>query len=337
MKTISSILAILSLSFTGFGQTQLDTFKCTFSNTPVIIDGQASEECWENSEWHAMDQVWIPFNTQMKPGDFEGRFKLAWDMDYLYVLVEVVDDLLSDDHPDPFQNWWDDDCVEIFIDEDRSMGYHELSCNAFAYHVSLSYDALDMDALGRGVNYKDNLEVKMDTNGANTYLWELAIKMYDASFTPGNPEASRVYLEKDKLMGFAIAYCDNDETTSRENFIGSMVMTAAHNNDMYKNADYFGPILLTAPESTVRTGKDQSNPGVRIYPLPASKQILVESPSASQNFQYLSILNLDGQVLIERTLSESTQTVNIELLSPGIYLLQLHGPKGSYTQRIVKE
>ncbi len=337
MKLLSFFVVTFFSTCMTFGQTQQDTIRCEITDIPVTVDGEATEECWEKAEWHAIDQVLIPYNTQMKTGDFEGWFKVAWDTQYLYLLVEVVDDSLSDDHADPYQNWWDDDCVEIFIDENRSGGDHERNCNAFAYHVSLTYDALDLNASGGGVNYKDNIRVKMDTIGTDTYLWEFAIKMYDASFLPGNPEPARVYLEKDKLMGFAIAYCDNDETTSRENFIGSMVMTAAHYNDMYKNADYFGPMLLTAPESTV--GTTRKNPGfnVRIYPVPAQNQVMVETFPGPQRFQSASISDLSGQIVGRFNITGSLQTVEIKNLSPGIYLLQLHGPLGSHNQLIVKE
>ena len=307
------------------------------TDIPVSIDGKATEECWENAEWHAIDQVWIPYNTNMKPGDFEGRFKMAWDREYLYLLVEVVDDSLSDDHSDPYTNWWDDDCLEIFIDEDRSMGNHERSCNAFAYHVSLTYDALDLNSSGNGVNYKDNLEVVMDTLDKNTYLWELAVKMYDASFILSNPESSRVYLEKDKLMGFAIAYCDNDETTSRENFIGSMYMTASHYNDMYKNADYFGPLRLRAPESTLTAPKKNSDSFMHVYPVPAKHQIMVETSGAGQSLQSVTISSLTGQVIKKFTVTGSSFSLDIKQLHPGFYLLQVHGSQGSHTQLIVKE
>ena len=194
MKT-TSIIILLSFSFYFAAcQTMQDTIFNYFTETPVVIDGQATEDCWANAEWHAIDQMWIPYGASLSADDFEGKFKVSWDTDYLYVLVEVVDDSLSDDHSDPLQNWWDDDCLEIFIDENRSMGDHERNTNAFAYHVSLFFDAIDLNSSGSGVNYKDNLDVDMDTIGTNTYLWELAIKMYSSTFNISNPEASRVYL-----------------------------------------------------------------------------------------------------------------------------------------------
>ena len=147
-----------------------DTIFAYKARVPVLIDGSANDECWGEATWKPVDQVWIPYGAKMTQGDFQGRFKVSWDRSYLYLLVEVIDDMLSDDHPVPTQNWWDDDCVEVFIDEDRSGGNHERNNNAFAYHVSLFYDAIDLDANGNGVNYKNNLQVVMDTTGDNTYL-----------------------------------------------------------------------------------------------------------------------------------------------------------------------
>ena len=184
----------LFIFFAGmvFSQTQKDTIFNYKAKTPVTVDGQATEECWANAAWHKIDQIWIPYGAKMKAGDFAGRFKVSWDELYLYVLVEVVDDSLSDDYSNPLQNWWDDDCLEIFIDENRSKGDHERNCNAFAYHVSLIYDAIDLNSSGSGINYKNNIRVDMDTIGTDTYLWEFAIKNYDAAFNVNNPENSRL-------------------------------------------------------------------------------------------------------------------------------------------------
>jgi hypothetical protein len=228
----------LLLSTEAFCQTQKDTIYAVKSEVPVIIDGSDEDACWGEAVWKPIDQVWLPtLGAKMAAGDFEGKYKVAWDSLYLYVLIQVVDDMISDDHPNPLQNWWDDDCVEVFIDENRSKGYHEKNNNAFAYHVSTKYDAIDMDLTGKGVNYKDHVKVVMDTIGDHTYLWEMEFKIYDATFNLSNPEASRVKLFPNKLMGFSIAYCDNDQTTSRENYNGYMEMTEATKNDNYNKAD----------------------------------------------------------------------------------------------------
>lgn len=318
-------------------QTQNDTLFCYRAETPVVIDGQATETCWAKADWHNIDQVWIPYNASMKQGDFEGRFKVAWDREFLYVLVEVEDDMLSDDHSNPLEHWWDDDCLEIFIDENRSMGNHERNNNAFAYHVSLFYDAVDLDAQGKGVNYKDNIEVDMDTIGVNTYLWELAIKNYDETFNLQNPEASRVYLSHNKLMGFAIAYCDNDETTSRENFIGSMKMTAAHNNDMYKNADYFGPLLLI-DSAMVSDAKSISGLNqIKVYPVPANQKLTIEISGKNVQQNELTILQLNGQAIRKEIFCDNKYAVDIENLKAGMYILQIRAGNQIFIQKFIRQ
>ena len=80
----------------------------------ITIDGKADEHIWSKPTWHPMDQRWLgqPYTAE----DFEGQYKLCWSEDALYLLVEIKDDVLFDQYKDPLQLWWDDDCVEVFID-----------------------------------------------------------------------------------------------------------------------------------------------------------------------------------------------------------------------------
>lgn len=338
---MARILTFISIAFfisgSVFGQTQKDTIFCYQAKTPVNIDGQATEECWANAEWHAIDQVWIPWAAKMKEGDFAGRFKVAWDESYLYVLAEVVDDSLSDDHSNPLQNYWDDDCIEVFIDENRSKGVHERNCNAFAYHVSLTFDAVDLSSTGAGVNYKNNLKVDMDTIGAKTYLWEFAFKNYNANFNISNPESSRVYLTSGKKMGFTIAYCDNDETTSRENFIGSMVMTQSTANDMYKNADHFGLMILSDSQNVTSALSNQIKEEIKIYPVPARNFINIETSFISQENCSVSISSITGQLVKTETFIGNTHSINIENIKDGLYLVKVVQGNNSVSRMISKK
>jgi len=337
IRFITTFALFILFAGSVFSQTQKDTIFNYKAKTPVIIDGQATEECWVNAAWHNIDQVWIPWNAKMKAGDFAGRFKVSWDELYLYVLVEVVDDSLSDDYSNPLQNWWDDDCLEIFIDENRSKGDHERNCNAFAYHVSLIYDAIDLNSSGSGVNYKNNIKVDMDTIGADTYLWEFAIKNYDAAFNISNPEASRVKLTPGKKMGFAIAYCDNDETKARENFIGSMVMAATTANDMYKNADHFGLMILSDSQNITNSSTNQFESKIKIYPVPAQTFLNIETSTVSQKISSVSILSITGQLIKTETFTERNHAVNIEDLEAGLYVVKVVQGNNSVSKIISKQ
>lgn len=326
-------------SSNSFCQTQKDTIYAAKSIVPIVIDGSANDACWAEAEWKPINQVWIPYAATMAKGDFEGKYKTAWDGSYLYVLVEVIDDMLSDDHLIPTQNWWDDDCLEVMIDEDRSKGNHERNNNAFAYHISLKYDAIDLDASGNGVNYRNNIIVKMDTIGVNTYLWEIAIKVYDASFTLNNPEASRVQLTTNKLMGFTIAYCDNDKTTSRENFIGSMYMTAATANDNYITANYFGSMLLVDKLRTSGSnpGKIYSKKLFSAFPNPAINKVILEKMNNSSERMLLEIRSATGALLKTMALENSHQTIDIDDLTPGVYLFTVSSDRNFQSEKIVKQ
>jgi len=314
-------------------QTQKDTIYTYFSKTPVVVDGSDADGCWSKAEWHAIDQVWIPYNAKINSSDFTGRYKAAWDTDYLYLLVEITDDMLSDDHSNPLQNWWDDDCVELFIDEDRSKGDHEKNNNAFAYHVSTKYDAIDQNSSGGGVNYKSNLAVVMDTIDTNLYMWEFAIKMYNKNFTTSNPEASRVKLTPNKLMGFSIAYCDNDQGTARENFIGSMIMTSATANDNYKTANYFGSMLLVDPNGEWVSVKDIQKKRFSVYPNPASNNLTISNAKNAQ----LEICTSNGRIVRTEQLIDEKETIEIGDLPKGLYLLKLSDKNGTQYELIMKQ
>lgn len=338
MKILITLAIVMVFAGSVLSQTQNDTLFCYYTKTPVIIDGQATEACWAKAEWNEIDQVWIPWSAKMKDGDFSGKFKVAWDEDFLYVLVEVVDDSLSDDHSNPLENWWDDDCLEVFIDENRSKGDHERNCNAFAYHVSLFYDAVDLDSKGNGINYKNNVTVDMDTIGVDTYLWEFAFKNYDASFAINNSEKSRVKLSHNKKMGLALAYCDNDEAKSRENFIGSMVMTQKTANDMYKNADHFGLMILLDPDSlTTNTVSEKMEMGIKIYPVPAQNYLIIENSTAKQGLVSVSISTITGQIIKTETFAENKHSININDLDARMYLVKVRQEANSFSKIILKQ
>ena len=331
-----SILSIFSIA--SFSQTQKDTIFAVEALTPVVIDGSASDACWAKAEWKPINQVWIPYNAKMAAGDFEGKYKVAWDGSYLYLLVEIVDDMISDDYTNPLQNWWEDDCLEIFLDENRSMKDHLNNNNAFAYHISTKYDAIDLNASGGGVNYKNNIKVVMDTIADHTYLWEVAIKVYDASFSLANPEASRVTLTPKKLMGLTVAYCDNDQTTKRENFIGSMYMTSATANDNYITANYFGSLLLKANQNgtSASEGKFISRKLVNLYPNPVQNQIRIERLNSASDKMIVEIHSMTGALVKSQSVNGMNEMLEISDLRAGIYILTILSDQYKQTERIIK-
>jgi len=205
-----------------------------------VIDGLADDICWQNATWYPINQVWL--GKEYSKDDFEGRYKLAWTNEKLYLLAQIVDDTLIDIHADSFDQYWDDDCLEIFLDEDHSGGKHQFSHNAFAYHIGLDGKVVDFSPAQKPAFYNEHLQVKRTQNG-KTSTWEVEIALYDDHYQDGKDNKA-VALFESKKIGFAIAYCDNDFSAERENFIGSVRVDGQDKNQGYLNASIFGTLIL---------------------------------------------------------------------------------------------
>lgn len=206
----------------------------------ITIDGHADEVIWQTEPWFNIDQLWLgqPYDST----DFNGRYKLTWKDDALYALVEIHDDTLYDQYSDPLKLWWDDDCVEVFIDEDNSGGEHQYNHNAFAYHVALDGNVVDIAPDEIPTLYNDHVISKRTTVG-NISLWEMKIKLFDDTFIDGQQNKPKT-LKANKKIGFAMAYCDNDSSKERENFIGSIFVPGKDKNQGWINANIFGTLQL---------------------------------------------------------------------------------------------
>ena len=57
------------------------------TTSPVLIDGCSKDSIWVKTNWYDMNYKWI--GEAADSIDYFGKFKLAWDSQYLYILVEV--------------------------------------------------------------------------------------------------------------------------------------------------------------------------------------------------------------------------------------------------------
>lgn len=206
-----------------------------------LLDGKADDEVWQQTEWNAIDQTWI--GAQPGPDDFSGRYKTCWDENNLYVLAEILDDTLIDIHPDGLLKYWDDDCLEVFIDADASGGNHQYNYNAFAYHIALDGKVVDIRPDSAFAYFNEHCTSRRLTIG-KTSTWELAIKIYDGNRYEDGGDNIPQMLKAGKEMGFAVAYCDNDNSPERENFMGSVVVGGTDKNQGWIDAGIFGLLNL---------------------------------------------------------------------------------------------
>ncbi|GAA6185202.1 CBM9 family sugar-binding protein [Aliiglaciecola sp. NS0011-25] len=239
---LSTIVLFFSLIFSG----RVSAIDVVATATPPIIDGENNEAQWQKAKWLPIDQVIMggPLSKQ----DFQGQYRLLWDANKLYLQVEIVDDRLVDFNADPLDKYWDDDTLEIFLDEDASGGNHQYSYNAFAYHIALDNQVVDITPERTFALFNDHIESrwKRDVNAPHKIIWEAAISLYSDDFDPTKSN-SPVSLTAGKKVGFMLAYCDNDNSEVREHFIGSKDVEAVNGdkNRGWIDASVFDTLILS--------------------------------------------------------------------------------------------
>ena len=217
-------------------------YRAPKASIAPTIDGVADESIWQQAPWRELTQRWL--GPEYTAEDFEGRYKVVWTPDKLYILGEFTDDILIDTHRDPLLQYWDDDCLEIFLDEDFSGGDHQFNHNAFAYHMSLDNQAIDIGTDKQARNYSHHVESRWKQQD-NKIVWELAIDIYTDAYVDGSDSNKPITLSAGKVMGLMIAYCDNDGSELRENFIGSELVADGPKDRGWIDAGLFGALVLT--------------------------------------------------------------------------------------------
>lgn len=212
----------------------------TYIEEAPTLDGRAIENFWNTIEWAPIDQNWIggPYDHD----DFNGKYKIAWNEDGLYLLLEIVDDSLHQQTKDPLKLWWNDDCVLLYVDEDNSGGLHQFNHNAFTYHVALDGNVADLGEGKKPKLYNDHIISAHKTEGTTTH-WELKVKVFPSTYHDES-DIKPVVLTEDKRIGFALAYADNDQSPERENLIGSVFISGEDKNQGWIDANIFGTIQL---------------------------------------------------------------------------------------------
>ncbi|MBB1439036.1 CBM9 family sugar-binding protein [Shewanella sp. SG41-4] len=228
-----------------FSSPTLFAMDVDYTATPIKIDGVA-DVAWQQAKWQAMPYLMdgvLPDSAS----DFSGKYKLLWDEHYLYLQAEITDDVLLDTHADPAVNYWDDDTLEIFIDSDASGGDHQFNHSAFAYHIGLDNQAADYGPDKQAHLYTSHLKSRWQRSSEAPYnmIWEVAIKLYPNDFKEDQQDKP-LLLTPNKVIGFMLAYCDNDGSPVREHFMGSHEITPVNGdkNRGFIDASVFGKITL---------------------------------------------------------------------------------------------
>ena len=206
-----------------------DDFVAYFVETPPTIDGNGNDPAWAKARWQPMKYQWMyegSLSKALNAADFSGRFKAVWTAERLYILAEIIDDTISVTRNQTFGTGYDnaheDDCLEMFIDEDASGGRRHSANNGnnfFTYHMGymdgnhFAADYVGSDgAGGAGASTNNSADLALRVQNSiilrnvhlnyvinknrttNTDTWETEMKVYDKTYplakTPGMPSSN---------------------------------------------------------------------------------------------------------------------------------------------------
>ncbi len=355
---------------------QDDTVLVYETAVPPIVDANGQDACWQSCKWQPIDQVWIDYGTTVPANDFSGRFKVTWSSatNLLYILVEIVDDVFVDGYvynrnPSLGGGYPDYDIVEVFIDQNKSGGLHVFDGtgataqqwgsnaeNAFSYHIAANLRADGQPTSTKVVcdlagaswsqyhipNYADHLPQFAMVKSGDKYYWEFSLQVYSDAYQPDRPADARVLLKAGDLMGFSMAYCDNDDAhespKKRDHFFGSVWVPAAAFNDHWMNAGGFGAIRLMKQTSGVKSTRQIKETEWSVYPNP-SRGVLHFQPNRPGD--QITVYNVLGQRVLEAgsVRAQGANLLSVDHLPSGVYLVQLESGDQIMTRKIsvVKE
>jgi len=304
--------------------------------SPPVIDGLDTDSCWDDAEWIPLKYDWFEEAGQKRdetydPDEFSGRFKVVWADDKLFVLVEITDDVLNDDIEDPLIEYWEEDCLEIFVDENLSRESMYCNHNALAYHMAInSIDAIDINNTDcKPFHLNDFIKFVMKEKTDNIYIWEAEIPVYTDAFSPDNNSNETGDLFEDKQIGFSVAYCE-DDGSGRENFFGSVTGGFMSSGD----EAVLGTLQLKGPVE--QTKIDWSNQLKSKWAVSSSINrgiLTLILPTGFPQKSTLYIKSVTGSVSYSREIwIDNIVNIDVSSIPGGLYLLQFDGASKELSQ-----
>ncbi|MFP4058922.1 MAG: PKD domain-containing protein [Bacteroidales bacterium] len=165
-------------------------FNISHKEDEIIIDGVINETTWNNLNAYDINRH-VGGNIDDEY-DLSGTYKITWDEDNLYILIEAYDETMFSD---PELNPWESDNIELFFDwNNAKTPYFEDD----DYQMRIVWDLPELNCMPGNTNYA------FTSNPTNDgYICEMAIPWNDFELF-GAGEGME--------FGFDVQLTDNDGT-----------------------------------------------------------------------------------------------------------------------------
>ncbi|TPN84649.1 sugar-binding protein [Aquimarina algicola] len=275
-------------------------------NMGITIDGSDSD--WSQNSYSLSNKI---LGNVTSDDDLSAKFKAQWDSEYLYILVDVSDDILKNDSEKPHQ----DDSVEIYIDGDNSKNSsydqndHQL---VFEYNNQTVYHYPKNQQNPTGITFAQ-------TTTDSGYMIETKIAW---SFIGIDPSINN-------KLGLDIHINDDDNGGDRDR----KTSWNAKNDIAWKDTSVFGSLKLDDCNSSKVVSKTSFN----IFPNPTKENLHIVLPNELKEKYLLKIHNINGALIETKWIKEKNFIIDIHELPSNLYFISITGKKHSFKAKFFKE
>ncbi|NQX44382.1 endo-1,4-beta-xylanase [Paenibacillus tritici] len=263
----------------------------------VKIDGQMEPE-WEKAK---------PFQVKMSaaPNSATAEARSMWSGDSLYLIINVKDALLKADAVNP----WDQDSVEIFIDENfNRTPYYEGDDGQYRININ------NVASFGGGASVSRLTSAVVHTDTG--YRVEAKIDFGTVKATPGSSIGLDIQVNDDQGGG--------KRSTSKWNDTGE---------DTWRDTSNFGILTFVAPETVPQPPTDGTSPSPASGSASSSQAPAAVETFIEERIVVQPVADKDG-ILHVKLSPEAVQQAVLQSLGSGILKIAVKPASGAGELRL---
>ena len=213
--------------------------------TAPVIDG-VPDEMWESIALQTVGK--LVFGATDGPDDLAARARLTYDATHLYILFDVIDDVLVDDTTQQFQ----DDSVEIFLDGGHErLDYYDENDVQVIFGMGGEDDVYV--SAGRELHPGIQFAFSGRNDGNSGYFCEAAIPFANVGIVP----------EPGLAFGLELHVDDDDDGMESD----AALSWSSDSPDSWSNPSVLATVVLESAEGTAEVDFGEREPGLamRLY------------------------------------------------------------------------
>jgi hypothetical protein len=326
MRKAILVLFFLLFSLKFFAENTMKYIAVSTFDEEVKIDGLGNEKFWGKAILDSLTiNVVAPENYTAS--DYKVYFKAAYDYTNFYCIAFVTDDkLLSWDESQFFA--WQSDCIEMFFNPYKDVSTGKLEeCHFLAGINNREYPPVFSGQLFQSSSEPEYFEEYKyyTTITKNGYIIEMQLP-WDILIDRSLAEAP--FIEAGTQIPWDINGCDADDPAVRRDLISSW--SANWDRDWFDNSQYG---ILELGDDQVNALHTKDNVEIQLRPI-SKKVFNLTVNKTVKPLEVCRVFDISGKLVFQQILKSGENTINLEYLSAGIYILSTIENK-PFQQKIV--